>query len=196
MSDVQIQEDHLTASIGPIRPGLGNWLIFLTLVCAVVISPWVWFQDWWFVGPPAALLLTYLFRRSLSPVEETLRITADEILVERSRKIPIVGKDSVTERVWTDETRPPRVYRLSEAVEAYQEGNGPRPGIGYQGLIFESKVGDKATFGVAIMNQNKIVSDAGYQNNGELDWLKEIATLYIRYVRGEAPTSGDEVETW
>lgn len=182
ISDVQISKDQMSVEIGPIRPGTVNWGIYLALVCGVVVPPLIWFPEWWFLGPPAAVLLTFLFRKMLSPLSETLRITADDIVVERSWKIPLLGKKTQLERVWTEEAAPPRVYRLADAVEAYEEGEGPRPGIGYEGLVFES-MSDKATFAISVMNQNKIISDAGREDKGELDWLQEITTIYIGYMR-------------
>lgn len=191
-SAVDVSRHQLTAIMGPFRPGAINWFIYLTLICAVIVPPLIWFPDWWFVGPPAALLLTFLFRRQLSPTSERLQITPDEIVVEKSWDLPLFGTKSRVQRIVNDLACLPQVYRLAEAYEAYHEGRGQRPGVGYEGLVFTSFDGQKATFGIALMNKHKIIDEAGRDDRGELDWLAEIVTEYVRYLRDE--TGEDENE--
>lgn len=193
MSDVFVSRHELSISVGPLKPGTGNWFMYLIWMAAALFLPLLWSPILLIGGLVLAVGLTIAFRRNLSALTETLSVTADEITVTKTWDVPVFGRESETWRIDTDQAYLPHVYRLADQLEGGELKEDLR--VGYEGLVFRSLDGVGATFGTVLLTGNRFVRSAGHDDDGELDWIESLVSEYMRYVRSEidpAPKGGDD----
>ncbi len=196
LSIVTVEPERLLVEVGPIEPPARNWWVpVIVMVLAIIIGA---------LSGGCLLVLTlpagiYLIVKGmgyLRPVSERLEMTPHTLTLEKIEHKRL-GEPAVdTHTFAVDQLYLPHVHRIR--VDSLDGGRSLTKGRrtmeaaklakpGKPGLIFTDQEGETAAFGSTILTQHRFIQVGMHDDEGELDWLDEIVTEYMTYVRGGGP---------
>ncbi len=190
LSTITARSNRLTVDVGPIDPPARNWSMpFILMALAIIIGA--------FTGGcllvitiPAAIFLTFKGMGYLRPVSERLEMTPETLVIEKAEHRRLGQPKVTSQTLAVDSLYLPHVHRVKgdsfKRGGASMEGTAmPKPGK--PGLIFTTADGQRVAFGETILTQHRFIKSGLHDDQGELDWLDDIVTEYMEYVRGGAP---------
>ncbi|MGM0559333.1 MAG: serine/threonine protein kinase [Myxococcota bacterium] len=205
---VDVTPERFEATIGPISPKTGNWMVPGGLVGLSILA-----VPATFVFPvslcmiPGGMILAAisipLMWKYLHPQSEQLTIDHEKAVIER-RVHPWFGDEPKVERVEipVSQLYLPHVHKVDFSQfenTGVSRGRGmpAKPsasGFGAkQGVILTDADGNKEAFGELVIYDNRFFNTASTMtDDGELEWLGKKIEAFLTYVRGGFAEDGND----